>query len=769
MNGMSKAVGYLPMKRAQRKGIPDGAVVEINDRVWFVDHDGFRVVFRGWDTPLFRVAIGDKQELRAVAVWLRASRHATQDEIARAFGHSVESQRRWERRYEKEGLAGLSARVNPGRPMKIDRSQEGYVRRWFDEGVSNREIAARLAVDEITIRRSLRRLGLQRECSNPEPPLLPMAELVDAASTEEEPTIAEQAIDADQSMAKEAVEETRVGDFSNPLDRSFDRTMASIGLLDDALPIFANADGLPRVGVFLSVPLLARSGVLEAFERVYRTIGPAFYGLRTTVVCMFFLALLRIKRAEHLKEYSPQDLGRLLGLDRAPEVKTLRRKLHTLAGRGRGMELMHELASARIERDPDLIGILYLDGHVKEYHGKFEIPKTHITQRGLCAPAATDTWVNDVRGDPLFVVPSEVNEGLTQVLEPILAEAQELAGPDREITVVFDRGGWSPKLFDRLLDDGFHIITYRKGRRSRKIPGHQFEEREMSIDGREISYVLHDTKRVRVGRTGRRKSDPGRNYLWMRRVTRLRDGNRQTEVLTDRQDLPAELVLYLMFNRWRQENYFKYMDAEFALDALVAYGADPISADFDRPNPAVRAIEKELRRAKDDLAAEERALGQQLRDTVDISESEESIQDLLDRQAALQGTVDNLKQERKELPKRVSSSDQKALRREHCLVTDAVKMSAYQVEGALMSMLRDIYARNDDEGRTLLHAAFQSRGSIEVTPSEILVTLEPQSSPHRTTTVSRLCEKLNALGDTRFPGTDKRLKLAVRVPEPVIL
>ena len=57
MNGMSKAVGYLPMKRAQRKGIPDGAVVEINDRVWFVDHDGFRVVFRGWDTPLFRVAI----------------------------------------------------------------------------------------------------------------------------------------------------------------------------------------------------------------------------------------------------------------------------------------------------------------------------------------------------------------------------------------------------------------------------------------------------------------------------------------------------------------------------------------------------------------------------------------------------------------------------------------------------------------------------------------------------------------------------------------
>ena len=86
-----------------------------------------------------------------------------------------------------------------------------------------------------------------------------------------------------------------------------------------------------------------------------------------------------------------------------------------------------------------------------------------------------------------------------------------------------------------------------------------------------------------------------------------------------------------------------------------------------------------------------------------------------------------------------------------------------------MRMLRDVYPRADDEGRTLLHAAFQSRGSIEVAPSEILVTLEPQSSAHRTRAVSQLCEKLNALGETKFPGSDRLLRLAVREPEPVIL
>ncbi len=84
------------MERGQRKGVPDGTAVEINERVWFVDHDGFRVVFRGWNTPLFRISVEDKQEVRAVAVWLRTSGHATQDEIAGAFGHSIASQRRWE-------------------------------------------------------------------------------------------------------------------------------------------------------------------------------------------------------------------------------------------------------------------------------------------------------------------------------------------------------------------------------------------------------------------------------------------------------------------------------------------------------------------------------------------------------------------------------------------------------------------------------------------------------------------------------------------------
>ena len=29
---------------------------------------------------------------------------------------------------------------------------------------------------------------------------------------------------------------------------------------------------------------------------------------------------------------------------------------------------------------------------------------------------------------------------------------------------MFDRGGWSPKLFSAMIKDGFDLLTYRKGR-----------------------------------------------------------------------------------------------------------------------------------------------------------------------------------------------------------------------------------------------------------------------------------------------------------------
>ena len=82
--------------------------------------------------------------------------------------------------------------------------------------------------------------------------------------------------------------------------------------------------------MLLALPCLVESGLFRMSRKLYGDIGPAFYGLRTTLLTLLLMALLRIKRPEHLKEKDPAAFGSLLGLDRAPEVKTLRRRLTPL-------------------------------------------------------------------------------------------------------------------------------------------------------------------------------------------------------------------------------------------------------------------------------------------------------------------------------------------------------------------------------------------------------------------------------------------------------
>ncbi len=84
---------------------------------------------------------------------------------------------------------------------------------------------------------------------------------------------------------------------------------------------------------------------------------------------------------------SPAQLGQVLGLDRAPEVKTLRRKLARLAAQGCSAELGHALARRRVATRGHALGFLYVDGHVRAYHGRREIPKAHVTRMRIAMPA----------------------------------------------------------------------------------------------------------------------------------------------------------------------------------------------------------------------------------------------------------------------------------------------------------------------------------------------------------------------------------------------
>jgi transposase len=791
-----------------------GARTYVNPCLWVEDRDGYRVVFCRQE-PLYRVALSDSNFMAIICVMLRQSALATQAELAAAFGHSVATQRRWETRYQRDGDVGLYGKESTGRKPKLNSDQCTFVKHWFVKGMSNSEMARRLAVNEATIRRVLRQAGLKRriqpvaelslgntdatppkvDASEPAASVAALApesiaaiattlaamDAVVAGLAEEmlqpEATSASSEPTATSTSAAELTGQTvfpTVGhvpvlEFTidcDPNDRAGDRFLARQGLLNDAAPLFGDHEELPRAGVLLALPILLEHGGLDVFNRLFKSIGPAFYGLRTTVITLFLVALLRIKRPENLKEHSPVALGQLLGLDRIAEVKTLRRKLTVLAERKKGQELMSELARLRLAQDEDRLAFLYLDGHVREYSGKEPLAKAKKAQRAVATTAATDTWLHDADGAPLLVVTSEMNAGLTQVLEAIVTNAKSLVAEGKRLTVLFDRGGWSMKLFARLHAMGVDIITYRKGKR-KQVPGSRFRKHHAIEEGQEKTYWLYDQARVRVGRLRphRRRRGVGTEYLWLRQVTVLREDGRQTVIVTNRSDLSAVQVVVAMFRRWRQENYFKYMDAEFALDALVEYGVDDVPSAATRPNPNRKKLAKERQEAQTEVArlraelgAEANANEEQRRPTMRGFKVAQA--DLRERLKQAEAKEQAVAEQLKQMPKRVPATGLKTLKTEKKLIVDAVKIIAYQCETMLLERLSKHYARSDDEGRTLLHAAFQSNARMEVTETELKITIAAQSSPHRTEALAKVCRELDAEA-AYYPGSNLRFRLAV--------
>jgi transposase len=749
-------------------------VHSINARcAWQAEGEHRVVVVAG--LPVHHYSAQDAVAAAYAMVFLVDAGYATQKEVAVAFGCSERTLRRHQERYHEGGMAALATRSGwrPGRrrvPTKRLRIIEGLKA----QGLSNREIARRLGVTENAIRKEV---GPSSERSTQQPPLpfgatttaamstetsvepappSPTGQALPLASGEEKasPFTADEAVSAEP----EAVAMTLDRD---PANRVWDRLLACSGLLDDAAPVFGNAQAVPGAAVLCALPVLVANGVFRIAHKVYGQIGPAFYGLRTTLLTLLLMALWRIQRPEALKERDPRTLGRVLGLDRAPEIKTVRRKLTRLASYHKAEQLGAELARLRVETRGQLVGFLYVDGHVRAYHGQRTIPKAHVARLRLSMPATTDYWVNDQAGDPLFVITAAANAGLVKMLPEVLNQVRKLVG-DRRVTVVFDRGGWSPKLFQKLLEANFDLLTYRKGK-SRRIGAHRFVVRRAQIDGRTVEYRLHDQAvRFLNGK------------LRLRQVVRLTENGHQTQVITSRWDLTDVEVAYRMFARWRQENFFKYLREEFLLDALADYQVEPDDPTRTVPNPARRALDQDIRGAQAEVAKLEQAYGAA---AVDNPEGRQPTMrgfkiahgQLGKQLRAARERLSELLTRRRGLASRVEVGDlgegavvKLATERKH--LTNLIKMVACQTESDLLAFLRPHYARSDDEGRTLLHELFQAAADLEVTDSELRVTVCPLNSPHRTLAVQALCETLTETA-TVFPGSRLTMRFAIH-PRP---
>lgn len=786
---------------------PPQTAIPINRRFALSTEGDLRVIFLAGQ-PVMEFHRADTAGRDLVMVQLCEHGGLTEGQVARALAVSRPTVSRAKRKYGEGGVGALlPGKRGPTGPTKIKAYKNRLMISLAQQGIRKTEIAARLGVNESAVRKALRRLGLEElalrqaklaleegvdggesetaAVGQESPELPPTAnpaacpaamsqggdtqDGVVEAPGERGETPGEAAAGGEQKAVEVELPVATSLD-TDPENRSLDRALARAGLLDDAAPLFGTRRNVRSAGLLLAVPILVAHGVFADAVKIFGRLGPAFYGIRNVVASLLLMFLARINRPEHLKEHSPQALGAVLGLDRAPEMKTVRRKIRRLSGVHKSLEFMRQLTARHLARREGSKLWLCVDGHVSVYSGKRKLPKHYVTRLRLALPSVLDYWVNDERGDPVMVVTGVPKKGVTQEVPRVIAELRQ-HGEQRPVTVIFDREGWSPEMFARLdAMEAVCFLTYRKAKAHEalpRLPVGAFASHQGEVDGHAVAYELADH-----GVYIDHGSGSQRKRLRLRQITRRRDTGDQTHIVTNDRTSSALVLAHRMFGRWSQENFFKYMDQEMDFDGLLSYAMDDADGDRAVPNPARRKLAQRIHAVKHRLQELTRAYGDRALENQErrhptmrgfkiangvLGQTIREVREELDR---VQHRFDSLPAK---VPVRetLNGKAPQQVRVETRRLISCFRIAVFRAESALRELLRPHYRQWRQDGRTIIQSMLQSSGDLEVHPGELRVLLTPQSAPHRTKALAILCQELNAFG-TRFPGSDLRLRFSVR-------
>jgi hypothetical protein len=384
---------------------------------------------------------------------------------------------------------------------------------------------------------------------------------------------------------------------SNELERVL---AAKVGAC--ASTIFSNHMDLGHGGLLLAVPSLLSCGLLRYIERFESVTG--YYTASHVFISLIFLVLLRINRLDRSDSVASGELGRCMGLDRIPEVKTLRSRIAEFCKATDVKEWASQLSSDWMQIDDRLEGVLYIDGHVNLYYGhQVEMPKRFVSRMRLCMSGSTDYWVNNQMGEPFFVVPKTINEGLIKTLQddiiprlnrdvpnqPSQAELEQNPKLHRYM-IVFDREGYSIDFFENLSRQRIAFCTYRKNV-DEDWDDSEFTDYEI-VTGSGANETIRLAERETV-LSGKKEKDKPVKKVTVREIRKKSASGHQTSIVTSNFILSIVQIGILMFSRWCQEIFFKYMVESFDIDSITSYMKTSIPITASVINPDYKELDRQ--------------------------------------------------------------------------------------------------------------------------------------------------------------------------------
>lgn len=540
---------------------------------------------------------------------------------------------------------------------------------------------------------------------------------------------------------------------------------------------FDNQIDLQHAGVLLAIPSLLSQGLLT-YEKDFE-LDNVYYPTSSVFLSLAILALLRVKTLAGVDSIPSGELGRVIGLDRIPEVKTLRNRIAEFSEKLNIKVWASKLSKDWMEESPELSAVLYIDGHVKLYHGKNNpLPKRYVSRMRLALSGTTDYWVNDALGQPFFVINKVIDTGLIQsIKEDLLPDFnKDVPNQPTEVALqenkylnrymlVFDREGYSPDFFYDLWQQRIAICTYKKNVTDK------WDENEFTQYTGKLPFGTEKT--IELAERGvLLQNKKSKKKIWAREIRKKSKNGHQTTIITTNYTLPILMVGLYMFARWGQENFFKYMLHEFGIDTLISYFKDKVPATTQLINPQYRALESLRKKATSKLntiKAKFATLTLKV-ESIEEKQMEKYVlkkQELKEQIEEVENEVEEIKQQKKTTPRKIlyeqlpenEMFENVINQRKHFL--DTIKIIAYRAETALSNLIKQDMAHSD-ESRVLLKQIYKTDADLMIDEQNQTLIVQIHKLAHwkDDAVLEKLCTLLNET-QTKFP--DSNLTLIYKV------
>jgi hypothetical protein len=546
---------------------------------------------------------------------------------------------------------------------------------------------------------------------------------------------------------------------------------------ESSTPVFGNHLDLRHGGLLLALPSLLACGLLKHIQRFADIKG--YYTAKQVFVALAFIVLLRVKNLECSQGIPSGELGRLMGLDRIPEVKTLRQRISAFCNHTDVEEWLSLLSREWMQATEDLDGVLYVDGHVNLYYGsQVEMPKRFVSRLRLCMSGSTDYWISDQLGQPFFVVPKTLNEGMTKTLiddiiprlnhdVPNQPTAETLAANEdlHRYMLVFDRECYSIDFFNHLQQERIAFCTYRKNVKE-DWPEDAFIECEtVDANGEKECMLLAERSTILYG--AKEKGKPQKS-ITVREIRKLSASGHQTAIITTNKMLTMTRLAVLMFARWCQENFFKYITENFGIDSITSYVKRNLPDTSQIINPAYRELQNQQKKLATSITGLKMKYAE-----ISLSEnnlSDKQMEKHIRKKAVLKQEIDALKEKRANIiaQKKVTDKnimfgdvfENKTLEtsiNERKFFLDTIKIIAYRAETALANLIKKKMAV-PERARSLIRTIYQSDADIKVDNDNKMLHVKIHRSNHWADdeVIDFLCQQLNET-QTVFPDSDLTL------------